>query len=227
MFRNLTAFLLLICLAGCTALSSSVKPEGNEVRSPSASAPEVAQVSMTSETLLDIDSVPVGIGFGKTVFAGLLKTAYVRLTVISRNDPAKKYFFIIGDKANQSVVPWAEGRVIEPGYFYWELPVGSYEITAIAIPVGSTIAEESVALDFEMAFDRVNYLGTLDVNGTKERVKFGGLPVVQPGFEYELALHDDFEIAKKDFESLLPSHPALVVKGLLEVKSVDSVHEAQ
>ena len=125
------------------------------------------------------------------------------------------------------MVPWADGKVIEPGYFYLELPVGAYEITAIAIPVGSTIAEESVALDFEIAPDRVNYLGTLDVNGTKERAKFGGVPVVKPGFEYELALGDDFEAAKKDFEALLPAHKVSVEKGLLQVKSVQRVDAAR
>jgi hypothetical protein len=169
----------------------------------------------------DVLLEPAGLVFGKTVFTGLLKTAYVRLTIVSRDDPARKYFFIVGDKANQSVVPWAEGKVIEPGYFYWELPVGLYEITAIAIPVGSTVAEEPVALDFEIALDLVNYLGTLDVNGTRERAKFGGVPIVQPGFEYELAIGDDFEVAKKDFETFLPEHTASVAKGLLREKGAD------
>ena len=227
MFRNLTALILLICLAGCAALSSSIKSGTSDVRPGFEKASVIAQAPMVKRGPAHVARRSIGLVFGKTIFAGLLKTSYVRLTIVLRDHPAQKYFFIIGDKANQSVVPWAEGKVIEPGYFYWELPPGAYEITAIAIPVGSTIAEEPVALDFEIARDRVNYLGTLDVNGTKERAKFGGVPVVQPGFEYELALGDDFEVAKKDFEMFLPAHTVSVAKGLLRVKRIDRVSVAR
>ncbi len=133
--------------------------------------------------------------FGKTDFKGLLKVSYVRLLVARRDDLSKQYSFIFGSKANQNVLPWKEGRLIEPGYFYWHIPPGAYRITQIAIPVGTTMAEEEVAIDFEVRSGTVSYLGTLDVDGTKERVKFGGVPVMRPGFEYVITVRDEFDEA--------------------------------
>lgn len=154
--------------------------------------------------------------FGKTDFRGLLKAAYARLTIVDRTDPSRVYFFYVGSKNNQNILPWGKGEVIEPGYFFLNLPPGKYTITAIAIPVGSTIAEESLALGLEVSADKTFYLGTLTVDGIKERAKFGGVPLVRPGFEYALAVDDEFEAACRDFEQALPRHDTPVAKRIFQ-----------
>jgi hypothetical protein len=80
------------------------------------------------------------------------------------------------------------------------------------------VAEEAVALDMEVSMDKVFYLGTLELDGIKERAKFGGVPLVKPGFEYTLIVNDDFEAAWKDFEHLLPRHDVPLAKKLFVVK---------
>lgn len=178
--------LLFVCnTAGCASVSnrnSSLKintaPQYKEV---------ISQKAKPSSLLAFV--------FGKTDFSGLLKTPYVRLLVVRRDDPSKQFFFIFGSKANQDVLPWKEGQLIEPGYFYLHLAPGPYRITEIAIPVASTMAEETVSLDFDVRPGVISYVGTLDVNGTKERVKFGGVPLVKPGFEYTLLVRDEFDEA--------------------------------
>jgi hypothetical protein len=119
------------------------------------------------------------------------------------------------------VVPWGKGRLIEPGYFYLQLTPGDYEVTDIAIPVGSALAEERVSLSFTVTANKIIYLGTLDVTGTKERVHFGGMPIVRPGFEYDLRIKDEFEPAKKELETRIPRHRSPVVKALFKVNSVE------
>ena len=164
-----------------------------------------------------------GLVFGKTDFKGILKASFVRLTLVRKDDPEKEYFFYVGAKGNQSVVPWGKGQLIEPGYFYLQLTSGDYEVTEISIPVGSALAEERVALDFTVAPNRISYLGTLDVTGTKERVHFGGVPIVKPGFEYELRINDEFEPARKELEARIPRHKSPVVKELFKVNSIEGI----
>ncbi|MEI6438087.1 MAG: hypothetical protein WCO69_05000 [Candidatus Omnitrophota bacterium] len=159
-----------------------------------------------------------GLVFGKTDFRGLLKAAYARLTIIDSADPSKVYYFYVGSRENQNVLPWGKGEVIEPGYFFLQLPPGKYAVTAVAIPVGSTIAEESLALDMPVSLDRAYYLGTLRIDGIKERAKFGGVPLVRPGFEFTLAVDDEFEAARKGFEQLSPRHDLSVSKNLFKTK---------
>lgn len=229
MYRNLTVLVLVILLAGCSTVPRRVAPD----LAPALPDPVLErEIVSLEEPVLPVEEPqsvidPTGLAFGKTVFSGLLRKAYVRLTIVSRQDPDRSHFFTVGDKNNQSVVPWERGRVIEPGYFYLELPPGMYQVTAIAIPVGSTIAEEPVALDFEIALDRVTYLGTLEVNGTKERVRFGGLPVVRPGFEYEIAVRDEFDEARGDFGGLLPEHTAPLVKKLWQMQSAGQFEQKE
>jgi hypothetical protein len=136
--------------------------------------------------------------FGKTEFTGLLKTAYVRLTIIDKSVPEHYIYFYVGSKKNLNILPWGSGAVIEPGYFVLNLKPGAYRIIQLAIPVGTTLAEEDIALDFEVQAGRVFYVGTLSVEGTRERVKFGGVPVLKPGFKYNLAVKDEFRTARQE-----------------------------
>jgi hypothetical protein len=160
-----------------------------------------------------------GFIIGKTDFKGLLKTAYVRLLIVSRDDPASRYYFYVGSKGNQSVVPWGEGKVIDPGYFMLQLPPGPYKMTSIAIPVGSTIAEEGMELDFDVVAGKAFYVGTLDVDGTKEKIKFGGVPLVRPGFVYKLSVVDDFAEAVVGARTLLPDAKMPLVRNIFTVVS--------
>jgi hypothetical protein len=94
-------------------------------------------------------------------------------------------------------------------------------VTEIAIPVGSALAEERVLLSFTVVANKISYLGTLDVTGTKERVRFGGVPIMKPGFEYDLRIDDEFEPAKKELEMRLPRHRSPVVKELFKVNTAE------
>ncbi|MBF0569377.1 MAG: hypothetical protein HQL18_01190 [Candidatus Omnitrophica bacterium] len=185
MFRSILILVLIVSAAGCASL-----PKGG---APLTGRPShISQHGALSSSTVTHQEAPVGFVFGKTDFKGLLKAPYVKLTIVRKDDPKSELFFYVGSKANQSVTPWHEGKTIEPGYFYLQLAPGDYEITSIAIPVGSTEAEETVALDFRVTQDKLHYLGTLDVAGTKEKVKLGGVPVMKPGFEYELLIRDEF-----------------------------------
>ena len=228
--------IIVLFLVGCSVGCSTLPKTGGSHKVAEAVPPAVtfARVETAVEAAPPKEqtepapkSVPSGVVFGKTNFRGLLKTAYVRLTIVADAEPERKLFFYIGSKENQSVLLWDAGKLLEPGYFYFELPQGKYKVTSLAIPVASTLAEEDVSLAFEVAVDHVFYLGTLDVDGTKERVKFGGVPVVKPGFEYGLSVHDDFENAKKDFEGMLPQHKAEIKRNLMVVTPAENPVEGQ
>lgn len=163
----------------------------------------------------------VGLIAGKTDFRGLLKAPYVRFSIVRRDDPSKRFFFYIGNKGNQSVVPWGEDTVVEPGYFTLQMEPGPYKITRIAIPVGSTVAEEDLELDFEVIAGKTYYVGTLDIEGTKEKVKFGGVPLIRPGFSYRLAVKDEMDEAVMEMRERLSPDMALMEKRLFTVVSVN------
>jgi hypothetical protein len=216
MWKNVLLLLLALNALGCAALSKSEKP-GMPITKPVSEGP---QRTMAPGKEPSIPRIKHGLVFGKTDFKGILKTSFVRLTLIRKDATDKNYFFYVGAKENQSVVPWGQGRRIEPGYFYLQLPDGDYEITGIAIPVGSALAEEALAVDFKVTPNKITYLGTLDVTGTKERVHFGGVPIMKPGFEYDLLIKDEFDQAKRVLEIRIPRHRSPVVKELLKVSTV-------
>jgi hypothetical protein len=219
MWKSVLVLLLTMSSLGCAALSKHEEPKmavATPLAKGAAQQPSGTRASATPR-------VRYGLVFGKTDFQGILKASFVRLTIVRKDDPEREYYFYVGAKGNQSVVPWGQGRLIEPGYFYLQLTPGDYEVAEISIPVGSALAEEQVRLDFTVAPNRISYLGTLDVKGTKERVHFGGVPIVKPGFEYELRIDDEFEPAKKELETRIPRHKSPVVKDLFKVNSVEGV----
>ncbi|NLE64921.1 MAG: hypothetical protein GX606_03280 [Elusimicrobia bacterium] len=201
MFRQGMLVMAMVLVAGCASVPRAVPPPVVSDPAPvvttkiepvlSAEVPGAASPAETPQTK------PSRI-FGKTDFRGLLKRAYVRLTIEDRERKGPAFFFIIGSPENQSVVPWKEGKVIEPGYFYLDIPPGEYRITRIAIPVGTTMAEEDVAVALDVPEESAVYVGTLIVDGTGERVKFGGVPVVKPGFEYHLEVLDEMPEAIRE-----------------------------
>ena len=177
----------------------------------------------------DSETEPVlGSVFAKTEFTGVLKAPYVKLTIrliekvrddegselaaiteedkLSSDKDKEKvlqedetFAIYIGDKQGKKY-PWRD-RSVEAGYFLIDLEPGIYRIERIAIPVGSTLAEEKISLVFEVVAEKVNYLGTLRVVGTKERIKLGGVPVLRPGFEYTADVINEFDEAKMNFET--------------------------
>ena len=151
----------------------------------------------------EVVTVPTGRVFAKTVFEGVVKTSYVQLTIVDQADPEKVYQLIIGDKARQKNFPW-KIQTVSPGYFFIDLPGGAYRISSIAIPVGTTMAVEPMDIVFEVRVNQTVYLGTLLINGEKERIKLGGVPIIKPGFEYTVQVLDQRAEAAQELQTRLP-----------------------
>ncbi|VAX35123.1 hypothetical protein MNBD_UNCLBAC01-2116 [hydrothermal vent metagenome] len=153
--------------------------------------PEVAvELSNIEDEPVEVIQQKKGVIFAKTDFQGVLKTSYVKLLFEDQNDPENKLQLYIGDKSKQIAFPW-EVKTVEPGYFFIELPEGKYKITQVVIPVGSTTAEETLDINLEVIADTISYIGTLQMIGTKEKIKLGGVPLIKPGFEYTVAILDE------------------------------------
>ena len=218
----------MVCLivplfAGCAALSQghgtgTLPAQSVAAKSSLLSNKEAPKLAADKKTTVVPKPPQPGLIAGKTEFRGLLKAPYVRLLIVKRDDPAKQFFFYVGSKGNQSVVPWGEERSVEPGYFTLELSPGAYKITQIAIPVGSTIADEKMELDFEVLAGKAVYVGTLDVDGTGEKVKFGGVPLIKPGFTYHLVVRDEMDAADV-LRGMLPASMSSIEKRLFNVVS--------
>ncbi len=200
----------IIC-AGCATLSYPVKK--TESARISSAPSHAARAPVQGATLKDDSAsnpLPVrsGIIFGKTDFKGVLKTSYVKLSMVDVGDQGKKYYLYIGDQLGSSLLP---AKPVEPGYFFLELPAGIYKIYSISIPLGSTLATEEIDITFTIQPDRVNYIGTLEVVGVGEKVKLGGIPLMIPGFDYYCDVLDEREEAFKEFRSRYP----LIRKNIL------------
>jgi hypothetical protein len=160
-----------------------------------------------------------GVIFGKTYFEGVLETSYVKLHFEGKGENAYQYEFYVGDKARQASFLW-EVKTVKPGYFFVELPAGDYKITSIAIPVGSTMAEEAMDIDVVVNPGAVTYVGTLNAIGTKERIRLGGLPVIRPGFEYESLVVDEREEAQKVFRERFAAYQGEIMVSLMVANPV-------
>lgn len=162
--------------------------------------------------------IPEGVLFAKTDFQGVLKTVYVKWTIVNLDNPADRHELIIGDKTKQTPLGWNSADAVEPGYFFVKLPVGKYLIETISIPVGSTLAVEPFNVSFEIFPDMAVYGGTVQVTGTKETIKLGVMPVIQPGFEYHVTILDDrdegFDVFRKNYSDF----QGTLKVGLMEKK---------
>ncbi len=158
----------------------------------------------------------VGAVFGKTDFRGLVRASYVKLTIQSLLDPETTYELYIGDKARQERFPWVV-QTVRPGYFFLEFPPGDYRIISISIPVGTTQASEETDITFHVEEGEVLYLGTLRVDGVRERVKVGGIPLVKPGFIYRLEVIDEGTEARTVFRGMFPDERVPLTEGLLRI----------
>lgn len=141
-----------------------------------------------------------GIIFGKADFRGVLKVEYVKLNIIDEGDPQKQYELLFGDMDENNDPTWV-ARVLEPHYFFSELPAGHYRITSISIPVGTTLATESADIAFDVEKGTVIYLGTLRVIGTDQKIRFAGVPLIRPGFAYRVEIVNEREEAVRVFRN--------------------------
>lgn len=157
-----------------------------------------------------------GVVFAKVEVDGLLKTDFLNLMIEDIHDPEHRFQLFIGDNVGSKSFPW-EGEQKNIGYFFIELPKGSYIMDSVGIPVGSTMAMESMNVTFNVIPGHIAYLGTLKLVGTKEKVRLGGVPVIKPGFEYELEILNEKDEVIDVFHKRYPKFKAEVVESLMVV----------
>lgn len=214
LIKRIFIVILVGVLAGCKTIPAPVTvpaqlpaPQSTalakEKRRPLKPRPE--QPIVIPEINMD-DVPPQGKIFAKTEFEGVVKKSFIRLTIIDREDHDKIYKLYIGDKSRQ--LDFWNAETIQPGYFLIDLPAGSYAIASLSIPVGSTLATELMNVVFDVKPDKTVYLGTLSVVGTREKIKFGGVPVIKPGFEYTVRVENEFREALPEFTRRFPDSRA-------------------
>ena len=157
-----------------------------------------------------------GVVFAKTDFQGVLKTSYVRLHFEGQGKGTRSFDLDIEGKIDKDSLIGG-GKTVKPGYFFIELPAGSYRISSIAIPVGSTLAEEDINVCFDVIPGAIVYMGTLNVNGTKERIRLGGVPVIKPGFDYDVQVMDERSEGIFAFHQRYPGIPAVIETRLMRL----------
>ena len=174
---------------------------------------------------LEAGIVETGVAIAKTDFKGALEQSYVKLFFQDTEKPDNKFELYIGDKAEQQAFPWGT-KTVKPGYFFVKLPAGKYKISSISIPVGSTLATENIDIDFEVVAKEVQYLGTLQVTGTKEKIKIGGVPLIKPGFEYVAAIINEEDEAVAAFKERYPSFPNEILTQLMILNNTSNGNKA-
>ncbi len=202
MTKLLILLLLIPSFVGCSSLPKVKNDIVTQQKSSSQTSPkELGEESPIQEIVEE--EIPTGIVFGKTDFKGVLKANFVKLTIENVLDSENQYLLYIGLEEGETNLPW-NSKSVEPGYFFVELPHGEYRITTVSIPVGSTMAEEVMSITFFVEEDVYTYIGTLDMTGTKEKIKFGGMPVIKPGFEYQAKVIDERQEAYVEFKGSFP-----------------------
>jgi hypothetical protein len=139
-----------------------------------------------------------GVIFGKADFRGVLKVEYVKLMIVDENNPDKTYELFFGDRTGETT------SLVEPHYFFLELPASKYRITSISIPVGTTLATEKTDIAFDVEKESLIYLGTLRVTGTDQKIRFGAIPIIRPGFDYKVDILNEQDEAVRVFRSRYP-----------------------
>ena len=212
--KYLPVIFIVFTFTGC---STSKKSSGHSPAPASFILPQ-KQTTSAAESK-DIKKQPPdnpankkGVVFGKTDFQGILQTNYVKLIFENLDNSMQQFQLNIG---NQPENIW-EGKTVQPGYFFIELPAGKYKISSISIPVGSTLASEQADMFFEVIPHNVVYVGTLKVIGTKEKIKLGGVPVIQPGFEYNVEILDERDEGIAAFRKNYPNVPDKILIHLLK-----------
>ena len=217
MKKIIFSLMTVLIFSGCTTTTKT--PPKKQMTSVPASAPVEISTTQLHNIQTDEIETPVekmGVIFGKTEFEGVLKTDYVRLVFKNKDDGSQVFQLYIADKSMNPDFPSWLSNSVEPGYFFIQLPAGRYEISMISIPVGSTLASEATEIQFEVMAGRIVYVGTLKLIGTKEKIKLGGFPVIQPGFDYETRILDEQAEGLKVFQERYPHVSQEVVVKLLQ-----------
>ena len=194
MFKNFYLLLIVLFCCGCAFVGQK----------NNAYSPDKKQTPAAKEIKPPVKPpVADGIIFGKADFQGVLKVEYVKLLVIDENSPGKEYELFFGDR-NEPQPFFGQAPSVEPKYFFLELPAGQYKITLISIPVGTTLATEKTDIAFTVEKETVIYLGTLRVTGTDQKIRFGGVPLLRPGFDYKINIANEKEEAIQEFKVKYP-----------------------
>ncbi len=212
-------FVLLFLIQGC-ATAPARRPHGPKVKLPGTAVFPEQETSGGLENVGNKDMREYvhrrGVVFAKTDFQGVLQATYVRLRIEGEGKHTRSFYLDIEGKLEENP-SFGSGKMVKPGYFFIELPAGSYRISSIAIPVGSTLAEEDINISFEVLPNAVAYMGTLQVVGTSERVKLGGVPVIKPGFDYETEVLDERGEGVYAFHKRYPGIPVEIETRLMRV----------
>jgi hypothetical protein len=203
MIKNFLVLSILFFLCGCQTLPHKTKATALPSQQTVQKTEEASPAPQPSEPPQE-ELPPQGMIVAKTEFEGVIKKSFIRLTIVDQNDRAKVYQLYIGDKSRQ--LDFWNTETIEPGYFFVQLPAGSYSIASLSIPVGSSLASELMNITFEVRPERAVYIGTLNVVGTKEKIKLGGIPVIKPGFDYTVKISDEYNEAFKEFKQRFPEN---------------------
>ncbi len=224
MIRKYFPLVLILLLCGCaTTQKSSRAIKNNQQTTPPFSSPDTSpQLQNVAGETLEEYALKKGVVFAKTDFQGVLEATYVKLLIESADDQGQKFQLYIGDKNQQKAFAW-DVQTVKPGYFFIELPYGAYKISSISIPVGSTLATEKLDVKFDVLPDAIAYMGTLRMVGTKEKIKLGGLPVIQPGFEFTTEIINDEAEGKTVFHQNYPNSTSPIVVRLMKINANKSM----
>jgi hypothetical protein len=66
------------------------------------------------------------------------------------------------------------------------------------------LATENADISFTVGKGTVIYLGTLRVIGTDQKIRFGGVPLLRPGFEYRVEILNEKDEALVKFKNKYP-----------------------
>lgn len=220
--RRVIFFLFLVFFCGGCAVSSSDRSlAGGGFRESGKMIAREREKSFHLQNIQDKDLKEYvqkkGVVFAKTDFQGVLKTTYVKLLFEGQGEHNKNKFYLhIEDNPGDRSF-FGQWKTVKPGYFFIELPAGPYKISSVGIPVGSTLATESIDVSFDVLPTAVVYMGTLKMVGTKEKIKLGGVPVIRPGFEYEAVILDEREEGARVFHQRYPQVPAEILTNLMRL----------
>lgn len=201
-------------LGGCAGTSATRGPSPQTP--PEAEAKNPVELQNIQDQELEEYAKQKGVIIGKTDFSGVLKTSYVKLSFEGLGGNTHKFILHIDGEETEKPFPWP-AKTVKPGYFFIELPVGEYKVASVSIPVGTTMAVEETDVRFKVTPNTISYLGTLSVIGTKEKIKLGGVPLIKPGFDYTIAVHDETEEAVRVYNQRYPNFPAEIFVDLMKV----------
>jgi hypothetical protein len=222
--RIFSLFVIVFLMTGCTTIRTS--PPGNPtVQSQPSSTPITSFKEASTQALNNVEKEVMqeyvekkGVVFAKIIFQGILATNYAKLILQQLGKPDQRFQVVVGNKVEQPSI-MRRGQNIRSEYFFIELPEGDYKIVSISIPVGTAMASEESNIVFNVTANNILYLGTLKVTGTKERIKLGGIPLIQPGFEYEVEVLDEYKEGIKMFQQLYPDILKSISTKLMKVST--------